>query len=395
MSQVPIVMPQLGESIAEATIIRIHVSAGEPVEAEQEIMEVETNKAVMAITAPCTGTIAEIEADTGETYAVGTVLGHITSDSPLEDVFDTPLAPSTTQLLSTEPAAPAAGVPAPAGVSLTPVPGLSKSGSFVSPRVRARLDEAALHASELDVIAGTGHGGRVTVRDFESYLESFDGLPSRKCSSLRLGVADSMRRSWSRPLATVGTSLNLEPILAHRRQGGAGAAGVALYLVRALGVALGENPAFAGRILGDRLTLPVLIDIGVAVEVEDGVMVPVIRKVDETSLAQLAENYRALLSAAKTRRLPPEAQGPAIASVTNFGPLGITWGTPIPLPYETLIVGLGRGETRPFWDQAKQAFVPRREAELTVTFDHRVLDGGAAGRLVGRLLGLLGKPEQL
>jgi pyruvate/2-oxoglutarate dehydrogenase complex dihydrolipoamide acyltransferase (E2) component len=162
-----------------------------------------------------------------------------------------------------------------------------------------------------------------------------------------------------------------------------------------LGIALGENPAFAGRLLADRLMLPESIDIGVAVEVDDGVMVPVVRKVDQTSLGQLAENYRALLSAAKTRRLPPEAQGPAIASVTNFGPLGITWGTPIPLPYETLIIGLGRGETRPFWDQTKQAFVPRREAELTVTFDHRVLDGGAAGRLVGRLLGLLGKPEQL
>jgi pyruvate/2-oxoglutarate dehydrogenase complex dihydrolipoamide acyltransferase (E2) component len=392
MSQIPIVMPQLGESIAEATIIRIHVSAGESVEAEQEIMEVETNKAVMAITAPCTGTIAEIEADAGETYAVGTVLGHITSDSPLEEVFETSLTPSTTQLPGTEPAA---GAPVSAGASLKPVPASLRSGSFISPRVRARLDEAALHASELDVVAGTGRAGRVTVRDFETYLESFDGLPSRKCSSLRLGVADSMRRSWSRPLATVGTSLNLEPILAHRRQGGASAAGVALYLVRALGVALGENPAFAGRILADRLVLPESIDIGVAVEVEDGVMVPVIRKVDETSLGQLTESYRALLSAAKARRLPPEAQGPAIASVTNFGPLGITWGTPIPLPYETLIIGLGRGEIRPFWDQTKQAFVPRREAELTVTFDHRVLDGGAAGRLVGRLLGLLGKPDQL
>ena len=184
MSQVPIVMPQLGESIAEATIIRIHVSAGEPVEAEQEIMEVETNKAVMAITAPCSGTVAEIEANAGETYAVGTVLGHITSDSPLEEGFETPLPPSTTQLFSMEPAA---SLPASAGASPKAGPALaSKSGSFVSPRVRARLDEAALHASELDVVAVTGRAGRVTARDFEKYLESFDGLPSRKCSSLRL-----------------------------------------------------------------------------------------------------------------------------------------------------------------------------------------------------------------
>lgn len=382
-------MPQFGESIAEATIVRIHASVGDPVETEQEIMEVETSKALMAITAPCAGTIAEVEAEMGETYAVGTVLGYITSDASVEGSEETPLVPSATQLPAVE-----AGEPAGRSPRLS-APAPKKAGSLISPRLRARLDETGLHASELEIIAGTGHGGRVTVEDFEKYLKNLATLPSEKSSSLRLGVADSMRRSWSRPLATVGTSLNLEPLLAHRRQEGTQAAGLALYLVRALGLALGENPAFAGRAFADRVILPESIDIGVAVEVEDGVMVPVLRNVDQTNLRQLAQPYRALLSAARARRLPSEAQGVAAASVTNFGPLGISWGTPIPLPYETLIVGLGRGEMRPFWDNAKQAFVPRREAELTVTFDHRVMDGGGAGRLVGRLIALLSEPERL
>ena len=390
MSHIPIVMPQLGESIAEATIVRIHVSAGDSVETEQEIMEVETNKAVMGIITPCAGTIAAITAAPGETYPVGTVLGYVANAAAVAPSLDTPLAPTSRSLATT---VPPAAMPAQPGSHSLPPP--ARGAGFVSPRLRGRLDELGLPNSEVGIIAGTGRAGRITAQDFEQYLGTFQGLPSQKCSSLRLGVADSMRRSWSRPLATVGTSLNLEPLLAHRRHQGADAPGVTLYVVRALGLALVENPAFAARLLGDQFVIPNSIDIGVAVEVEEGVMVPVIRAVDQATLRELAQGYRVLVEAAKARRLPPEAQGLAVASVTNFGPLGITWGTPIPLPYETLIIGLGRGEVRPFWEEAKQAFVPRREAELTVTFDHRVMDGGGAGRLVARLINLLGTPEQL
>src|SRR6202011_2559348 len=151
----------------------------------------------------------------------------------------------------------------------------------------------------------------------------------------------------------------------------------------------------AGRLVGDKIVLPGSIDIGVAVEVEDGVSVPVFADLDKQPLAELPAQYKKFLQAAKEKRLPDEAKGPAIASVTNFGTLGVHWATPIPLPNETLIVGLGYGEKRPFWDEHSNQFVPRLQAELTVSFDHRVIDGGQSGRLVRRSMELLAAPETL
>jgi pyruvate/2-oxoglutarate dehydrogenase complex dihydrolipoamide acyltransferase (E2) component len=386
MTEVPIIMPQLGESIAEATVVRLLVQVGDLVEAEQEIIEVETSKAVMGVTTPCEGKIASLAAETGQTYPIGSVLGQIETDAPQEATW-TPLGPVETVAPSLAPTSSNGGE----GLR---VPVVRTGGSLVSPRVRARLDEAGLHASELELIPGSGHAGRVTIRDIEEYLEKLDQAPSQKCSALRLGVANSMRRSWSRPLATLGVGLDLENLLAHRKHQPV-KAGPALYLARALGLALAGNPSWAGKILGNRLILPASIDVGIAVEVEDGVMVPVLRQIDQQSLIQLAQRYPELLASAQARRLPPEMQGDAVASVTNYGPLGVTWATPIPLPSETLIVGLGRGEIRPAWDEGSQSFVPRRQAELTITFDHRVLDGGSAGRLVQKLMALLTAPESL
>ena len=89
------------------------------------------------------------------------------------------------------------------------------------------------------------------------------------------------------------------------------------------------------------------------------------------------------------------AQGGSIATVTNFGTFGLTWATPIPLPEQTLVLGLGAGSVVPSWDKEKSQFVPVTEAHVTLSFDHRVLDGGAAGRLLRRIVELLQEPEKL
>ena len=125
---------------------------------------------------------------------------------------------------------------------------------------------------------------------------------------------------------------------------------------------------------------PEAIHVGFAVEAEDGVLVPVIRHADKKSLRELVGAYNELLEQARQRRLPPDATGTCIATVTNYGTFGLTWATPIPLPEQTLVLGLGAGRKVPFWDEAKGQFVPVVEAQLTLSFDHRVLDGGAAGR---------------
>jgi pyruvate/2-oxoglutarate dehydrogenase complex dihydrolipoamide acyltransferase (E2) component len=131
------------------------------------------------------------------------------------------------------------------------------------------------------------------------------------------------------------------------------------------------------------------------VEAEDGVLVPVLRNADRYRLADSVERYNELVRLARQRRLPNDATGGSIATVTNFGTFGLTWATPIPLPEQTLVLGVGAGKKVPFWDEQKQQFVPVTEANLTLSFDHRVLDGGAAGRLLARVVALLQAPETL
>jgi pyruvate/2-oxoglutarate dehydrogenase complex dihydrolipoamide acyltransferase (E2) component len=171
--------------------------------------------------------------------------------------------------------------------------------------------------------------------------------------------------------------------------------GPALYALRALAVALSEQPNAAARLIGGRAIRSDSIDIGVAVEAQDGIMVPVIRNADKTSLADLTSRYTELVDLARRRRLTGDMTSGGIASISNFGTFGLEWGTPIPLPDQTLLLGLGMGKKVPSWDEGKGQFVPRTEAQVTLSFDHRSLDGGGAGRLLKRIVELLGDPAKL
>jgi pyruvate/2-oxoglutarate dehydrogenase complex dihydrolipoamide acyltransferase (E2) component len=275
-----------------------------------------------------------------------------------------------------------------------PVPVGAAGASYISPRMRARMTELGLNASDLSAVAGSGAGGRVTVEDFEGFLRNLDQHQLSQASPMRIAVADSMRRSWTRPLATVGSPVMLDAMLAHRRKASP-KPGPALYAIRALALAFAENTAIAGRLVGNRIVHPRAIDIGFAVEVEDGVLVPVIREVDKKPLATLVETYNNLVEKARARRLPNDGSRPGIATVTNFGTFGIVWATPIPLPEQNLVLGLGAGRKVPIWSDEVQCFIPVTEAELTLSFDHRILDGGGAGRLLARVAQLLQKPEEL
>lgn len=396
----PIIMPQLGESIAEATIVRAAFAAGDRVEADTDLLEVETNKAVMGVTVPCGGILREITAVVGESYAVGATLGYLeVSDEDAErlGLNDAPPPPEKKpkkgKSSGKEESSPARKEVAPT-VSGLPVPAHAGGASFLSPRMKARMAELGLHAADLAGVAGSGAGGRVTIDDLERFLQDLERNTISPASSMRVAVADAMRRSWTRPLATVVLPVTLDILLAHRRQQTV-KAGPALYALRALALALSEMPATAGRLIGDRVIHPRSVDIGFAVEAEDGVLVPVIRHADQFPLADLVERYNRLVELARARRLPGSDTGGSIATITNYGVFGLTMATPIPLPEQTLLLGMGAGRITPSWDPEKKAFVPVTEAQFTLSFDHRVLDGGAAGRLLQRVAELLSNPEKL
>jgi pyruvate/2-oxoglutarate dehydrogenase complex dihydrolipoamide acyltransferase (E2) component len=401
MPRIPIIMPQLGESIAEATVVSIPFKVGDIVESDQDVMDVETNKATMGVTAPCAGRIVELIVELQQSYPVGSTLGvlEVTDEEAIRAGLDVPTSPEPAPEKNGQPKLPGAAVEKKTfGVEPTlrglPVPASASGASYMSPRMKARMNELGLHAADLSGIAGSGAAGRVTVEDFEKFLSQLENHKLSPASSMRVAVADAMRRSWTRPIATVGMPVRIDALLAHRKASNP-KPGPALYALRALAVALGENSAPAGRLIGEKIVHPQAIDVGFAVEAEDGVLVPVLRSADRTPLAEMANRYNELVELARQRRLPANAQGGSIATVTNFGTFGLEWATPIPLPEQTMVLGMGAGRVVPNWDKEKGQFLPVTEAHFTLSFDHRVLDGGGAGRLLQRIASLLQEPATL
>ncbi|NQU11773.1 2-oxo acid dehydrogenase subunit E2, partial [bacterium] len=200
MPRIPIIMPQLGESIAEATIVRLLVQVGDQVTVDQDLMEVETNKATMTVSSPCPGRVQALQANPEESYPVGAVLGYV--EASREDVkrlgLDTPAPAAPEPPVET---ADATGAGRDRGKSKVqpsirglPVPAHAEGASYMSPRMKARMAELGLHAADLAGLAGSGAAGRVTIQDFEKFLANLEQHRRSPASSMRVAVADAMRR---------------------------------------------------------------------------------------------------------------------------------------------------------------------------------------------------------
>ena len=193
--------------------------------------------------------------------------------------------------------------------------------------------------------SGSGAGGRVTIDDLEEFLEYVSQWPHRKASSMRLAVADAMRRSWTRPLASAGRPVFMDPLIKHRQ----------------------NSPLRPG----------------------------ITRRVNERTMEELLEDYNRLIAQARRRRLAPEDSTGGIATVTNFGGFGLTFAAPMPMPSESIILGVGAVTKTPVWSDEVEAFIPISKANIVATGDHRVVDGADIGRLLKRVAELLQRPEYL
>lgn len=384
-------MPQFGESAAEATVVAWLVKPGETVNAEQELVEVQTEKSLLTVAAPAAGVLAEHVVGPGQAVAVGDVLAFITATGK-PAASGHPAASRT----APPPAPPRIPTPAPTAPGAAPIPAKRSDpmvratwgeGAFISPAVRARLASSGLKVADLALIPGTGAGGRVTVADIDRYLARGEPM-----SGVRLAVAKAMERSWQRPLATVARSLRMDALLDHRRTV-EGRPSATVYALRALALALAGGSPLACRMYGHRLHRPATIDLALAVEVGDGVVTPVVRGVEHIPLAELTVQVETTIEKARAGRVTD--LGEAVGSVSNYGVFGIDWATPVPLPGQGLILGLGAPRNTPEWDPASKGWGRARTAELTLTFDHRIADGGAAGRLLKDLVEFMEHPGKL
>jgi pyruvate/2-oxoglutarate dehydrogenase complex dihydrolipoamide acyltransferase (E2) component len=371
-------LPQFGESAAEATVMTWLVAPGTAIAAEQELVEVQTEKSVLTVAAPSAGVLTELCAEPGTKVAVGAVLAYLEVAGKEGEVAHADPAPA---------AAPARSAAVPRPATARHATRRSTGASFYSPRVRTRLDAHGMLPADLAAITGTGEGGRVTAEDIDRYLA--EGSPM---SPMRQAVAASMLRSWERPLATVARPVKIDPLLIHRRTV-EGRPSATVYCLRALALALKDDDRMARRIVGSRISSPSSMDLAVAVEVDDGVLTPVVRKVDSLDLARLTIAVENAVERARKGRASD--LGEAVSTVTNYGTFGLTWATAIPDPGQSMILGIGAVHYVPDWNPAAKVWDRAREAELTLTFDHRIADGGAAARLLMRVADFLEHPERL
>ena len=398
--RVAIRMPQLGEAAADATVVAWLVQPGSTVKAEQELVEVQTEKSLLTVAAPADGVLSEINGRPGDVVKVGEILGYVadqaaaaaaapvsTAPPGLANVHDVgaPPKPRAARPVQLRPS----GKAGDDGGKIAPPSLLAGSGerSFLSPRVRAKVAESGLKTSDLSFITGTGTGGRITAADIDRYLAHGEPM-----SPIRQAVAAAMTRSWTRPLATVATSVQVDTLLAHRRTV-EGRPSLTIYALRALALGLKAGSPFAKRLYGNRMHTPATIDLAVAVEVGDGVLTPVIRKVDELTLPELTVAVESIIEKARAGKVSDG--GESVASVSNYGVFGLTWATPIPLPGHSVILGLSAPQNQPDWNPATKSWDRVRQIELTLTFDHRIADGGDAARLINRIAEFLAKPEKL
>ena len=191
MPSIPVIMPQLGESIAEATVVNLLVQVGDQVRTDQDITEVETSKATMNVAAPCTGRVEKLLVKLNESYPVGAVLGYL--EASKEDAarlgLDVPMPAKNGEEPEGQPdvavkphgEAPRKGVePTVRGL---PVPANAAGASYMSPRMKARMIELGLHAADLAGLPGSGAAGRVTIQDFEKFVSNLEKSKPRACAS--------------------------------------------------------------------------------------------------------------------------------------------------------------------------------------------------------------------
>ena len=231
-------------------IVNFLVKAGDTVEADQDLIEVETNKATMAVTSPCSGRLEKLTAQLNESYPVGAMLGQIeiTQEEAARLGLDipAPVKTSETDRLSKSDANGGKNRVQPTVRGL-PVPANAAGASLSRRGSRRECANSAWSAADLAGIPGSGAAGRVTVEDFEKFIAHLEKQRMSQASTMRVAVADAMRRSWTRPLAHVGLPVCLDPLFAYRKVARP-KPGPALCALRALAVALAENSAPAGRL---------------------------------------------------------------------------------------------------------------------------------------------------
>lgn len=438
---VSIVVPQLGESVAEGTVSKWLKKVGERVRKEEPLVEIQTDKINVEIPSPADGTLQAVLVNEGTTVLVGTEIGVLAGSA--DDAGVAAPAPAATPAAKA-PAAPAAPAPTPApaahtATAVAPAPnggtaGLGASERNLSPAVRRLMREHDVSVAEVASIAGSGVAGRVTRDDLLDWLERRPaaGAPAPAAaraaapaalpgylaaatapaaagpreevvpfSKVRKLIAENMikskhtaahthcfdecdmgaivalRKEWSPKLEAQGVKLTYMP-----------------FFIKAAVLALKEFPWVNGEVRGETMVVKRTYNIGMAVGRDDkGLIVPNLKDCDRKNLVQLAAEVNDLAARARNDRLKPDDIQGGTFSITNAGVYGAVNSSPVINLPEVAILGVHKIVERPVIRDGQ--IVARPMMNLAIGFDHRVVDGELAVKFLRRVAELLERPELL
>ena len=425
---VDIVIPALGESITEATILRWIKSADEAVERDEIVVEIETDKATMELAAPETGVLSEILKGEGEKVQIGDVIARVTPGAHAPPAAEQPLAE---QLVSV--------APPPSTASLHPVSSATASevSAPLSPAVRRLVEEHALRPAE---IPPTGRGGRLTKWDVLQHLEPQAGgvqtvaRPQPAPPALSRPAPSPPHPVSLARTATAGPRERIEPMsrirrrIAERLKQVQNAAAIlttfneidmsATIALRAkyndtfkerYGIALGfmsifakasvealrTFPAINAEIRGDDIVYKNYYDLGIAVGTEQGLLVPVIRDVEAKSFAAIELELADLGQRARTGKIKVEELTGGTFTISNGGVYGSLMSTPILNPPQSGILGMHKMEKRPIVVAPTDEIVVRPMMYVALSYDHRIVDGREAVLFLRRIKDCVEDPARM
>ncbi len=401
---IDVVMPQMGESVVEGTLTKWLKKAGDRVERDEPLFEISTDKVDTEIPSPAAGVLAEILVEEGKTVAINTAVARVDESGEAKPprAAEPAAAPQPVPAATAAPAAPPAASPAPpAAADLGPL----------SPLVRKMARE---HNIDLRQVKGTGAGGRITRQDVEAYLAAQTAAPAppapapvaaprvpagpgriEPMSVMRQKIAEHMILS-QRTSAHVTTVHRVDMTKVARirdrhKEEVKARHGYSLtflpFVARAAVEALRAFPIVNASVEGTNIVYHDEINLGIAVSLEGGLIVPVIRRADELSVLGLQRAIVDLAGRARSRQLKPEEVQGGTFSITNFGSNGSLFGTPVINQPQVAILGVGVVEKAPL--VIDDAIAVRSVSHIGLTFDHRLLDGALADRFLQKLKSVL------
>jgi pyruvate dehydrogenase E2 component (dihydrolipoamide acetyltransferase) len=414
-----VLVPDIG-NFKDVSVIEVSVKAGDKVSAEQALISLETDKATIDVPAPFAGVVKEVKVKVGDKVSEGTLIVTIEAGGAAAAQAATPTATTAQQVA---PVAPAPAAPAPVAA---PVVAQAASGSaHASPSIRRFARELGVNLAQLK---GSGEKGRVTKDDVQNFVKQalaqprgaaggsglqvlempvvdfakFGAVESKPLSRIKKISGANLHRNWvSIPHVTQFEEADISEMEAFRKELGAEYAKQNIkitplaFMLKAAAIALKHFPDFNASLdaSGENLVLKKYIHIGVAVDTPDGLMVPVIRDVDQKGIVQLAKELGEVSAKAREKKITAADMQGGCFTISSLGGIGGTAFTPIINAPEVAILGVSRSSMKPVWKDGE--FVPRLMLPLSLSYDHRVIDGAAGARFTTYLAHVLSDMRRL